>query len=105
VHSLKSETPLVDAMIMFMREFNVLASAESVKGLRALLRQDQLEVYGDPVTPEYVYDVIRNLPRFAGMRVSPDSAKFRCRHVLTMSTERAPARCGRIPRISAGGTT
>jgi ubiquitin carboxyl-terminal hydrolase 10 len=76
VHSLKSETPLVDAMIMFMREFNVLASAESVIALRGMLKQDQLEVYGDPVTPEYVYDVIRSLPRFAGMRVSLDFKRF-----------------------------
>ena len=54
VHSMKSDTPLVDAMIMFMREFKVLASAESVDSLRSMLKQDQLETYGDPVTPEYV---------------------------------------------------
>ena len=67
---MKSDTPLLDAMIMFMREFKVLASAESLEQLRTTLKQDQLEIYGDPVTPEYVYDVIRKLPRFAGMRVS-----------------------------------
>lgn len=65
---MKSDTPLVDAMIMFMREFKVLAGAESADVLRKMLKQDQLEVYGDPVTPEYVYDVIRKLPRFASMR-------------------------------------
>nr|POE62524.1 putative ubiquitin carboxyl-terminal hydrolase 3 [Quercus suber] len=70
VHSMKSETPLVDAMIMFMREFKVLASAESVDILRKGLKQEQLEQYGDPVTPEYVYDAIRKLPRFQSMRVS-----------------------------------
>lgn len=70
VHSMKSDTPLVDAMIMFMREFKVLASAETADGLRKLLKQDQLEMYGDAVTPDYVYDVIRKLPRFASMRVS-----------------------------------
>ncbi|SMY29932.1 unnamed protein product [Zymoseptoria tritici ST99CH_1A5] len=68
VHSMKSDTPLVDAMIMFMREFKVLADAESADTLRKTLKQDQLEVYGDPVTPEYVYEVIRKLPRFASMR-------------------------------------
>lgn len=67
---MKSETPLVDAMIMFMREFKVLASAQSANALRSILKQEQLEQYGDAVTPEYVYDVIRKLPRFAGMRVS-----------------------------------
>lgn len=65
---MKSDTPLVDAMIMFLREFKVLASADSADDLRSMLKQEQLETYGDPVTPEYVYDVIRKLPRFAGMR-------------------------------------
>ena len=70
VHSMKSDTPLVDAMIMFMREFKVLASAESVDVLRRSLRPEQLEQFADPVTPEYVYDAIRKLPRFQSMRVS-----------------------------------
>lgn len=70
VHSIKSDTPLVDAMIMFMREFQVLASAESVEGLRASLGQQQLEQYGEAFTPEYVYDAIRKLDRFSSMRVS-----------------------------------
>lgn len=68
VHSMKSETPLIDAMIMFMREFKVLASAETLEILRKTLSQQQLEQYGDPITPEYVYDAIRKLPRFQGMR-------------------------------------
>ena len=67
-HSLKSDTPLVDAMIMFMTEFKVLASAESVGILRSMLKQEQLEQYGESITPDYVYEVIRKLPRFAGMR-------------------------------------
>ncbi|KXT12295.1 hypothetical protein AC579_5659, partial [Pseudocercospora musae] len=79
VHSMKGDTPLVDAMIMFMREFKVLAGAESVGVLRSLLRQEQLEQYGDPVTPDYVYEVIRKLPRFAGMRASRTAIK-RTRH-------------------------
>lgn len=76
VHSIKSDTPLVDAMIMFMREFKVLASAESADGLRSMLKQEQLEEYGESVTPEYVYEVIRKLPRFAGMRVSLDRERL-----------------------------
>ena len=56
VHSLKSDTPLVDAMIMFMREFKVLSSAESVASLQHMLNQQQLEQYGEPFAPEYVYD-------------------------------------------------
>ncbi|KAK3711840.1 hypothetical protein LTR37_009358 [Vermiconidia calcicola] len=68
VHSMKSDTPLIDAMIMFMREFKVLADAESVDILRSLLKQQQLEQYGDPVTPQYVYDAIAKLDRFNTMR-------------------------------------
>jgi ubiquitin carboxyl-terminal hydrolase 10 len=68
VHSMKSDTPLVDVMIMFMREFKVLASGESSEKIRKVLRQEQLEQYGDPITPDYVYDAIRSLPRFQGMR-------------------------------------
>lgn len=66
---MKSATPLVDAMIMFMREFKVLATADSVDVLRNHLSQHQLEQYGDPVTPQYVYDAIAKLDRFVSMRV------------------------------------
>lgn len=69
-HSFKSETPLVDALIMFMREFKVLKSAPSVEQLNRILKNEDLERYGEPFTPEFVYDAIRHLPRFASMRVS-----------------------------------
>ena len=59
---MKSETPLVDAMIMFMREFKVLGSAESLGVLRKTLNQQQLEQYGEPIIPEYVYDAIMKDP-------------------------------------------
>lgn len=68
VHSFKSETPLLDAMIMFMREFKVIDSAVSVEQLRRRLKNEELEQYGEQFTPEFVYDAIRNLPRFSSMR-------------------------------------
>jgi hypothetical protein len=68
-HSFKSDTPLLDAMIMFMREYKVIDSAESVEKLRMRLKDNELEQYGDSFIPEYVYDVIKRLPRFASMRV------------------------------------
>ncbi|KAH8893482.1 cysteine proteinase [Thozetella sp. PMI_491] len=67
-HSFKSETPLIDAMIMFMREFNVIDSATSVDQLKRRLKIEELEQYGEPFIPEFVYDAIRRLPRFASMR-------------------------------------
>jgi ubiquitin carboxyl-terminal hydrolase 10 len=68
VHSFKSETPLVDAMIMFMRDFKVIDSAVSAEKLRLRLKDKELEQYGEPLTPEYVYDVIKRLPRFDNMK-------------------------------------
>ena len=53
---------------MFVREFEVVASADSLDGLRKMLGPQQLEQYGEPHTPEYVYDAIRKLDRFSGMR-------------------------------------
>ncbi|KAI1495554.1 hypothetical protein F5X99DRAFT_403173 [Biscogniauxia marginata] len=67
-YSFKSETPLIDAMIMFMREYKVIDSAVSVDQLRRRLKSEELEQYGEPFTPEFVYDAIRKLPRFASMR-------------------------------------
>lgn len=67
-HSFKSETPLVDAMIMFMHEYKVIKSAPTVENLRRALKSDELERYGEPFTPDFVYEAIRKLTRFASMR-------------------------------------
>ena len=53
-----------------MREFSVIDSAVSVEQLRMRLRDNELEQYGEAFTPEFVYEVIRRLPRFSSMRVS-----------------------------------
>ena len=53
---------------MFMRDFKVIDSAASVEQLRLRLKDNELERYGDPLTPEYVYDVIKRLPRFDNMK-------------------------------------
>lgn len=55
---------------MFLREFKVIDSAESAQKLQLRLKGTELEQYGEAFTPEYVYEVIRRLPRFAHMRVS-----------------------------------
>ena len=52
-----------------MREFPVIDAAVSVDQLRMRLRDNELEQYGEPFTPEFVYEVIRRLPRFSSMRV------------------------------------
>ncbi|KAI9815757.1 MAG: Ubiquitin carboxyl-terminal hydrolase 10 [Pycnora praestabilis] len=67
-HSFKSDTPLIDAMIMFMREYLVIDAAVSVDRLRMRLKDSELEQYGEAFIPEFVYEVIRKLPRFSTMR-------------------------------------
>ena len=57
--------------IMFIREFNEIASAISVEQLQRRLKPEEFEKFGDPFIPEFVYDAIRRLPRFASMRVRP----------------------------------
>lgn len=55
---------------MFMREFKIIKSESSALALRRALKNEELERYGEPFTPEFVYEAIRQLPRFASMRVS-----------------------------------
>ena len=52
-----------------MREFSVIDSAVSVEKLRMRLKDTELEQYGEAFVPEFVYEVIRRLPRFSSMRV------------------------------------
>ena len=59
--------------IIFMQEFPVIDSADSLKQLRLRLKESELEQYGDPFIPEFVYEVIRRLPRFSTMRVSSNT--------------------------------
>ena len=59
---------LISGRILFIREFPIIDSAESFEQLRLRLKPDELEQYGEPFIPEYVYQVIRQLPRFRDMR-------------------------------------
>ena len=55
---------------MFVDDFQIIASAGSADALRQRLRPETLEKFGEPFTPEFVYEAIKKLPRFASMRVS-----------------------------------
>lgn len=85
--------------IMFLREFTVIDSAVSVEQLRMRLKENELEQYGEAFIPEFVYEVIRRLPRFSSMRVS-GASPFAHFLELTVDTEGPPARCRRIPGVS-----
>jgi len=52
-----------------MREYPVIDAAVSVDQLRMRLKDNELEQYGEAFIPEFVYEVIRRLPRFSSMRV------------------------------------
>lgn len=53
-----------------MHEFQIIDSAVSVDKLRMRLKDGELEQFGEAFIPEYVYEVIKRLPRFSTMRVS-----------------------------------
>jgi ubiquitin carboxyl-terminal hydrolase 10 len=67
-HSFHSDMPLIDALIMFMREFRVIDAASSEEQLKMRLKPNELEQYGEAFVPEFVYEMIRQLPRFRDMR-------------------------------------
>ncbi|KAM0333338.1 hypothetical protein ACHAQA_001999 [Verticillium albo-atrum] len=66
--SFKSQTPILDAMILFMKEFQVINSGDSVAKLRKLLKNEELEQYGTSFTPEFIYRAIEPDKRFENMR-------------------------------------
>ena len=63
---------------MFMHEFKTLKTASSMDQLRASLKVEDFDRFGEPFTPEFVYEAIRQLPRFASMRVCDNLRMFNC---------------------------
>ncbi|KAG8526312.1 uncharacterized protein KY384_000305 [Bacidia gigantensis] len=98
VHSFKSDTPMMDAMIMFMREFKIIDATVSVEQLRMRLKDKELEQYGESFVPEFVYAVIRHVPRFASMRrgQQQDAEEF-----LGFLLEELHLECSRV--LNSGG--
>lgn len=105
-HTFKSDTPLIDAIIMFVKEYSVLCSAKSVDQLRLRLKPEDYETYGDSFIPEYVYAAIKDLPRFREMRRGhqQDAQEF-----LGFLLEELHEECARAMRLttasSSGRTT
>ncbi|ODQ53174.1 cysteine proteinase [Saitoella complicata NRRL Y-17804] len=68
-HRFASNTPLMDAMIIFLREFRVLDEIANATGQAGIqLKQEELEKFGEVLVPEYVYGAMRGNPRFDSMR-------------------------------------
>lgn len=53
-----------------MREYPIIDSASSAEQLKLRLKERELEQYGEPFSPDFVYEAINRLPRFVTMRVS-----------------------------------
>jgi hypothetical protein len=87
---------------MFMREFKVIDSAPSVAQLKKRLKSEDYEKYGEPFTPEFVYDAIRTLPRFASMRVR--AGTWRESSTTEALTIRSAA-ISKTPRSSSGSSS
>ncbi len=115
-HSFKSETPLVDAMIMFLRDFRLIDSANTVDQLRFRLKGNELEKFGEPLTPEYVYDVIKRLPRFDNMKrgQQEDAEEFlgfllaglhdECVHIIKSGKQNQPTDTVTSPKTERSGS-
>ncbi|WYZ41327.1 hypothetical protein EsH8_V_000222 [Colletotrichum jinshuiense] len=100
VHKFKSDTPVIDAMIMFMREFRVIDATDSAEKLRRKLKNEQLEQYGESFIPEFVYKAIQPLPAFASMRRGhqQDAQEF-----LGLILNAIDEECAQV--MSAGGSS
>lgn len=79
-----------------MREYKVIDSAVNVEQLRRRLKNEELEQYGEAFIPEFVYEAIRKLPRFASMRVSLHHHVRLESIILTLLSARPPAGRGRV---------
>ncbi|ROT41484.1 cysteine proteinase [Sodiomyces alkalinus F11] len=66
--SFKSQTPILDAMILFMKEFQTIAAGDSAAKLGKILKNEELEQYGASFTPEFIYQAIEPDKRFENMR-------------------------------------
>lgn len=85
---------------MFKSEYPIIDSAGSVEQLKLRLKPEDFEKYGDPFIPEYVYQVIRQLPRFRDMRRGhqQDAQEF-----LGFLLEELHEECAHAMRTGASG--
>lgn len=116
VHSFKSETPMLDAMIMYIREFKVLARAEPA-ALRQNLKKADYDAHGRPFTPDFVYHATKEIPRFASMTYGhqQDAEEFlgflleslndECTAAVRNSTSRPSSSAGSSGSASPDGTS
>ena len=104
-HTFRSDTPLIDAIIMFAREYAIICSANSVDQLRLRLKPEDYENFGDSLIPEYVYAAIKDLPRFREMRRGHQQDAQEFLGFLLEELHEECARAMRLPTVSSSGRT
>ncbi|KAL7748229.1 hypothetical protein RI367_006415 [Sorochytrium milnesiophthora] len=62
IHSFNSKTPLVDSLVLFLKEYESKVSADT-------------SVQLEPVLPEYVYDALRTQTRFESLKGRQEDAE------------------------------
>jgi len=67
-HSFKGDTPLVDTMVVFLREFRIIGTHSAYQNLSGHKEKDYLEIFGEPFVPEFVYGALREIQRFSSMK-------------------------------------
>ena len=72
--------------IVFLREFRVLGSHSAYQSLSGHKEKEYLGAFGEPFVPEFVYTALREIQRFASMRVSKPRV-FRTNTSLIPSSE------------------
>lgn len=75
-----------------MREFRVIGSADSVEQLNKVI-QGKDKTYGDPLTPNFLYDEMKRSKWFATLEVRDHALFFMDRQLPNNYTARSPARC------------
>lgn len=68
-------TPLVDAIILFLKEFSVKEAEKKDSKSKGKEREEDFDDL-DSFIPTYVYDVMKEKKRFASMVVSPHASMF-----------------------------
>ncbi|SPN97714.1 related to ubiquitin carboxyl-terminal hydrolase 10 [Cephalotrichum gorgonifer] len=100
-HSFKRETPLMDAMIVLMREFRVTGSASSIEQLHEVIKGKD-RAYGDPLSPNFLFDEMKRSKWFATFEQGhqQDAEEFLGLLLQALDTE-----CSQVMGVDTGANT
>ena len=85
-----------------MREFRVIGSASSVEQLNQIV-QGKDKAYGDPLTPNFLYDEMKRSKWFATLEVSIRLSSAEDQQAANNRAARPSAGCRGVPRVAPPG--